>query len=154
MADPYEHDPGMRALLNRDLRNSATPVHVPVVQGRDFDAAEDEGRLDETSAITGDGVEGDADFAVEAHEKQEEDKQAVEDALDHIEDEPVVDNTSPAGDDAESPVNAFGNVAPDTAVEENAEPQPAHAAGAETATTNTGVGPDAESRAKAEPTDG
>lgn len=154
MADPYEHDPGMRDLHNRDLRNSATPVHVPVVQHCDFEAAEDEGRLDETSALTGDGIEGDADFAVEAHEQQEADQEAVEDSLDHIDDEPVVDNTSPAGDDEPSPVNAFGNVAPEHAIEENAEPQSAHAAGAETATTNTGVAPDAESREKAEPSDG
>lgn len=118
--DPYEHDPGMKELHERNLRNSASPIHVPVVQAADYEAADDEERLDETGATSDVEVDGDADLAVSAAETEAEQVEAL--APD--DDEPLVDNTSPAGDDEPSPVNAFGNVAPDHADEQQVDDLP------------------------------
>lgn len=74
MADQYEDDPGMQELHQRDLRNEQTPVHRPVVQCVDIEAAVDADLIEPAALIA---PEGDGAFAAEALEHEAEEREAT-----------------------------------------------------------------------------
>ena len=85
-------DPNLADLHQRDMRNSATPLHRPVIQWVDVAAARESGDLDPEPDLDPVEEQGDGDFAVEATEyieAQEEDFKEMDEARDergeHIE---------------------------------------------------------------------
>lgn len=117
-------EPTLADLHQRDLRNTATPIHAPVVQHVDFAAAEDEDRLDETTATTSRSVEGDADHAVAAAESIREQIEDRDERLGrNLQPTDLDDSDSDTADDSDEPqrLNAYGNVAPSHSEEAQAE---------------------------------
>lgn len=116
---PDDEQEAMAALHQRDLRNSATPVHKPCVQHVDYLAADEAGVLDETKGAEADSPDlGDADHAVAAAKSEADQREELAELADHHDD----DEREPAddvvvNDSDEFVVSPAGNVAPESAVE-------------------------------------